>query len=663
MLQVNEIIDKALKAHQGGNLNEAERLYRAALKLKGDNPNVLHFYGLLSHQKGQNEYACELVQKALDINPHDLNCNTNLAIILNSLSRWEKAETACKAALKIDPQHAEAFNNLGRALAGQSKFEDAEFAYKQAILLAPKNAAASNNLGNLYMQRHNYELARASFSEAIEIDKEFMLAYSNLATAYMADNNLALAEQVCHRALDINPGFIPAMHSLAVVLTRKKDLSKAENIFLKIKELDQQHFQATLNLASLYSSQGKLDLANSFFEEAITIEPHNSMVYLNLGVHYSEIGYLDRALNNLRQAIKCDKDNVDAYYALSTSGKISLSPGEITHLENILESDPKISLDHRIKLHFALAVQFERLNEYNQSFDHYENGNRYREEADRKLNSGCYQDFVPEELELYTGYFDKKFFEQWDTQLRNIANFVPSPIFIVGMPRSGTTLIERIIAMDHQVVAGGELSIITNFIKTFILENGGKERFPSSVKLLTLNKLTQWKELFSTQIKNIVGDTAFLIDKTPFNFANLWLIRLLFPNAHIIHCTRDPLDVGLSCYCQNFIEEYSWSNNLENIGKYINGYRDLMDFWNTNLDIPILNVKYENVVNNLEESSRDIFSFLGLKYENDVANFYLNAGQVKTASKWQVREPIYGRSIGRWQKFSTRLKPLADVLN
>ena len=230
------------------------------------------------------------------------------------------------------------------------------------------------------------------------------------------------------------------------------------------------------------------------------------------------------------------------------------------------------------------------------------------------------------------------------------------------MPRSGTTLVEQIIGAHPDVVAGGELSIIGSFIDGFIKTNGGQDKFPSSSEGLVLNQIEEWSKIFSEKLQKIANGAPYVIDKTPFNYNHLWLIQLMYPNAKIIHCIRDTRDVGLSCFQQNFIGQYPWSCGLTQIGHYINAYSNLMNFWQKTLKLSILDVVYEDVVFAVEDNSRAILEFLELEWHHSVLDFHTSDSNIRTASKWQVRKPIYKKSVGRWKKYEKQRIPLFSTL-
>lgn len=662
-LKAQDLISKGAEAHNAGQFKKAENFYKKALKVEGSNADAFHLLGLISHQKGNDEYAAQLIGKAIKIKPAEAAYNTNMAIVLNALQRWPEAESASIRAIKAVPEHAEAYNNLGRALAAQNKYAEAESAYDKAIEYAPNNAAAENNLGYLHMQQGRYELAEGAFLRAIQVNGTFLLAFSNLATVYMAMDWLDRAEEVCRTALRIEPSFIPAIHSLGVVLTRNKNLDGAEQAFLRVIDLSPTHSQAISNLAALYSAQDKFDDAEELFKKAILLEPKNSHAYINLGVCYSELGRMDDALKNFHTAVAYDPANIDAYYALSASDKEVFGAATLNDLEaTLISENVALTSDQKTKTYFTLAMQNERLGNIARSFEFYAKGNQHRTQSFQA--NGLI--FNPEEhlLEFsrYKEVFSRDFFSARDYWPEDNLKNISTPIFVIGMPRSGTTLVEQIIAAHPQAVGAGELPDIMTLAENLQNCMDDKEKFPENIIHVTAHKMKERSQNFLVKLEKIGNGATYVVDKTPFNYAHLWLIQLLYPNAKIIHCKRDMRDVGLSCFQQNFIQALPWSCDLAHIGSYINACASLMTYWRKTLNLSILDVVYEDLVAAPDAGSRAIIDFLGLDWTDDVLDFHQSGNKVKTASKWQVRQPIYQHSIGRWEKYEMQLKPLISVL-
>jgi len=232
------------------------------------------------------------------------------------------------------------------------------------------------------------------------------------------------------------------------------------------------------------------------------------------------------------------------------------------------------------------------------------------------------------------------------------------PVFIIGLPRSGTTLVERIAMSHSQVASVGEVDDIENLSHDF----SDGDDFPKNVRNLTQDQSMDMARSYLRLLQEKSDRSLYVINKLPQNFFFAGLIHLLFPRAKIIHSVRDVRDSGLSCYFQNFEQPHPWSCDLAHLGHYINAYQDLIEHWRAVLPVPMLDVVYEDLVADLESHSRAIIDFLDLDWEPECLDFHTYKGAVKTASKWQVRKPVHNRSVGRWRDVEAQLAPMLDIL-
>jgi hypothetical protein len=261
-------------------------------------------------------------------------------------------------------------------------------------------------------------------------------------------------------------------------------------------------------------------------------------------------------------------------------------------------------------------------------------------------------------IEDLKNYFSPKFFDQ-----RTITGVETKlPVFIIGMPRSGTTLVQQIAASHPSVFAAGELTGISNLVEKIESDDSHSAAYPFSLDNLADSEISEIAENYIHYLMQFGHDSKRILDKMPFNFLHLGLIYCLFPSAKIINCRRNLVDTGISCYFQNFVDDLHWSTDLGDIGKYITGYIDIMEHWENVLPIQILNLDYENLVQEPEIQTRSIIEFLELDWDVNCLNFFEGKSFVTTASSWQVREPVYASAINRWRKYENHLGPLLDEL-
>ncbi len=654
---VNDLMSKALELHQTGALDKAEKLYKKVLKADPGNADALHLSGVVAHQLGRHLRAIQLIKRAIRRDGNQVAFHTNLAAIHNALGKWQKAEEASRAALAIDERHVDALNTLGHALWHQDQLDEAIAIHTSALNLDPGNLNARTNLASLQAQTGRNEDAVESLETVLKQGPNSLLAMTNLATLLTSLGRFSEAEAYCRRALAIDQNCAKAIHGLGVVQSARGELRKAAGTFKQAYALSGDVGEPLLNLASVYAGLGEFDEAIALFQEILKSDPNSAKAYFNLGVCYSEKGDMDDAFSCFRKAIEIDPRNIEAYYALGTTGKEILDTDFLQNLLRLAE-DPAISVEERVKVNFALAAQSERQGAVGPAFSFYLRGNDLRRDflasRGRVYDPIEHRQKVAQIEELFTA----KFFED----RTGLGVDSEQPVFIVGMPRSGTTLVEKIVASHHAVVGNGERDAVPKFADNFGQTGDGSESYPASFANLTVGQAAEFAETYLAGGLELDPRASRIVDKMPANFMYLGVIALLFPKARIIHCRRDRLDTGLSCYFQNFVHAHPWSCDLNLIGEFYRNYELMMAHWKSELPLPILDVQYEDVVAEQERASREIIDFLGMEWDPNCLDFHKTEGAVRTASKWQVRQPIYNKSVGRWQKYAAYLAPLFQAL-
>jgi hypothetical protein len=308
-----------------------------------------------------------------------------------------------------------------------------------------------------------------------------------------------------------------------------------------------------------------------------------------------------------------------------------------------------LDTDQRATLNFALAKVLEEDGDFDAAFSCFQASNDLRTGTDRYRS------------EQFSASVDRKitiFSEELFAAKAQIGSASEGLVFVVGMPRSGTTLVEQILASHPQVYGHGELTYLDRLPRSLPERLGGREPYPECVTALDAATVRDIAQEHIARLQRDGSDAVWNVDKLPQNFENLGLITLLFPRARVIHCTRDPLDTCLSCYCQDFGPRHAFTRNLEDLGRYFRDYQRLMTHWYATLPIPLLNVPYEELVGAQDVWSRRLIDFLDLPWDERCLRFYETKRPVLTASVWQVRQPIYASSIGRWRHYAAHLGPL-----
>jgi len=618
---VEELLARAMGHHQKGELPQAEKYYKRALKSAPDNADALHLSGLVAHQLGRHPRAIKLINKAIRKDKNQTVFHTNLAVIHNHLGNWQEARDAARTAVDLNEKDGEAWGNLGQALAGLNEIAPALEAMDQSLMLSPGNVQV----------------------------------LCNKATLHVAQEKFCEAEEACRQALALQPNLPKALHTLGIIQSTGGKFDEAIESFGRAYQGDPLNGQTITNLASLYSAKSRYEDAIVLFDEVLRINPGSVEAHYNLGVCYSEKGEMDQAIDCFRRAIELNPAHIDSQYALATSGKVTLTPDQLTHLAELSASD-QVSLEDKAKLNFALGTQADRQKLPAPAITFYTKGNSYR----RALLEAKGQGFDPVAhtglVKRISNQFTRSFFDE----RKSWGDASDLPVFVVGMPRSGTTLVEKILASHPDVIGAGERPDIPALIQN--LERVGGSLYPEDMASFSQEEIDRITRDDLKVLSDLANGAKRVVDKMPVNFLYLGLIVLLYPNARIIHCRRDPRDTALSCYFQNFVHSHAWSCDLGHIGTYYGTYAEIMDHWREVLPLPILDVAYEDVVQDQETLSRRMIDFIGLEWDSACLDFHSSSGAVRTASKWQVRQPIYTNSVARWKDYEAFLTPFTQAL-
>ena len=315
---------------------------------------------------------------------------------------------------------------------------------------------------------------------------------------------------------------------------------------------------------------------------------------------------------------------------------------------------PALSDNDKMHLHYALANIFIKSDQYDKTFDQYNKANELKRKKltyDAKEHTA----YIDKLIAIFTrDYFKENIIRGNNSEL---------PVFIVGMPRSGTTLVEQIVSSHPQVFGAGELAVFTHIEAGLNKNFDASDSYPECMSLCSKSVIHDYAQYYLIELKKYAGNAIRITDKMPNNFLRIGLIKTMFPNARIIHCQRNPLDTCLSIYTNYFIRGNQYTYDLTELGQYYLDYERLMSHWRNLFESQIFEIQYEELVMNQEKLSKQLIDYVGLDWDEGCINFHKNKRAVKTASNLQVREPMYSRSIDRWKSYKKQLEPLRAILN
>ena len=526
--------------------------------------------------------------------------------------REEESDQIIQDFFESDKNYSDLYKGIRHVKAGRLKL--AEETYKKVIKKDKDNIDALRLLGLLAFKTKDYDISERLFMRVLEIDPTFSLAWDNLAKLFRVQNKLSKS--------------IPAFENLI--------------------KLDPYNFEALVSLGTIYIKLSKYHQGINLYEKSLTIKPENPRVYLSLGHALKTIGQREKSEIAYHNAIKFYPFSGEAYWSLANLKTYKFSKKEISNMK--LAINKNIHPNEQIQMHFALAKALESNNQFEDSFNHYKEGN-WLQRKQIKYNSEEYKLSIDDLITFFKS--NKDIFKS----RANIKN--DDPIFILGLPRSGSTLIEQILS-SHSLIDGTQelpnIMAISRDIKLIDPNNG----YPNNLMDIDTSSFNDFGQKYIDETRWARSSKPFFIDKMPNNFVHIGLIKLILPNAKIIDARRNPMDACFSCFKQYFAKGQHFTYDLDDIARYYKDYLRLMDFWNELFPREIFTINYEDIINNPNKKIRELLNFCNVEFESSCLDFHKSKRPVKTASSEQVRQPMYKTGLDYWKNYRNNLDILIN---
>ncbi|MDR3634118.1 MAG: tetratricopeptide repeat protein [Isosphaeraceae bacterium] len=647
----------AMREHRAGRWDEAAALYEAILARDEANGLALHLLGVVYHRRGDHERAIALLELAASLRPDDAAIPSSLAEVCLALGRHERAAEQARQALWLGPDDPKTLYVLGLALHALRGFDEAVAMLRQAVDLDPSFAAAHNSLGNALRSLGRLAEARTAYLEARRLAPDLAVVHCNLGLIFLFEGQFENARQALVRATELEPNQPFYWERLAEFYQWRERFDEAIPCWERVLALTPDtSSRPHLALGRALHERHRPADAEVHFQRAAAINPGSAAAQLNLGRLHQERGDFVAAEAAFRNAIRIEPTLALAHVRLATLLGARLPAADLAALTARLD-DPNTADEPRARLLFALGHVLDARQEYSPAARHLRQANALslaQLPIDRRLAADTVERFVSQSIRAFgPDFFGRAAGAGLDT-LR--------PVFIVGLPRSGTTLIEQVLASHPQVAGAGELD----------LGQWAYQSLPSLVNCaappldcvaqLQPAMISQLARAYLDRLQELVGaGAARVVDKMPENFKHLGLLVALFPRATIIHCRRDFRDVALSCWMADFLH-ISWANDPAQIASTFGAYRRLMDHWQSVLPTTIHTVDYEETVSDLEPVAQRLLSVLGLDWHPACLKFHHTRRVVRSGSITQVRQPLYQSSVGRWKNYAHELSDLFDAV-
>ncbi|MGO9922523.1 MAG: tetratricopeptide repeat-containing sulfotransferase family protein [Isosphaeraceae bacterium] len=628
MPAIPQLLDLAVKHHRAGNLSQAEQLYRRVLDIDPDQVDALHLLGLTSASLGRSEQAVEFLGRAVHVRP----------------------------------DFAEAQNSLGTLLEKQGKLEDAARCYRQALALRPELAHVHNNLGQVLALEGRLTEARACFEQALRLQPDLAKARHNLVRtltrqgiAFRQHGKIADAIACYRDALRLEPGYIHAHSNLGMALIEQEKWEEAACCFDASLKLDPRHAEGHNGLGLIFNEQGRYQEALSSFRAALGARPAFPSALVNLGKLHEQEGHFEAAETACREALRADPAHVPARCQLAALLRGRLPDLDRNALEELLSRSTLLDSD-RIAAHFALAQVHDAQGLYARAAQHSRSANALR----LAYWQGGNQSYDPAEHQLFVDRLIAAFTPEFFRRVNGYGLDADRPVFVFGLPRSGTSLIEQILASHSQVSGGGELPFVE---QTFMSLSPMKGSVPPLQALQDIDAETVGclGRQHLDRLLSVNSTAQHVVDKMPDNYLYLGFIATLFPRARLIHCRRDLRDTAVSCWMADFMK-IRWASDPHQIATRFREYQRLMAHWREVLPASLFEVQYEELTDDLEGIARRLIQYCGLEWQPACLEFHKTNRPVRTASAAQVRQPLYKHSVQRWKHYDGFLPELFRAL-
>lgn len=611
------LLGQAVKLHQAGQLDEAIRLYRKVLSSSSRSFDALHMLGVALVQQKKTAEGISSLRKAVQVSPDSMNCKLNLGNALVEARNFTEACSLFQSLLTHGQANAQVVRGLLQCLNELERTNEALEFGKKAVARFPQVADVLNEYGRT--------LANAGlFREAAEVYR---------------------------RALSLKPGYQEAACNLGNTLTELKLFDEAEKVLGGALKANPQNVQALTNLAHLHRANWQAEKAMAVARKAIEIKSGDAGLETFVGGCLIDLGRNDEAEAVFRDMIGSGQQLHDALIGLSQVHKFKSGEPEIAMVKQLLDG-PAMAPKERRALLFAQAKMEDDLGNHGAAVAA-ATAAKAVEPFDMPFDA--YRDYITECMRL----MDKDFFDR----NRGAGNSSEQPVFIIGMPRSGTTLTEQIIASHPLADGAGELTAFPA-----IAEEIGFRRMPPRDLVNKLAAMTpDNRQLLSERYLAILGKdkkagALRITDKLPHNFETIWLAKLLFPNSRVIVCDRNPVDISISIFLRNFSAGHWYAQDLATLGKFYMFYRQQVSHWKAVCDLQWFENDYEALVSEPEPNIRKLIDFLGLPWDERCLSHTETERSVHTFSKVQVRQPIYKSSVERWRKYAPYIGPLLKEL-
>lgn len=638
-------IRSAIKCLKGNKPGKAERICRDWLAM---NPSCTHHLRLLGHalmKQDRLQEAEEQIRFALSLDPNFPQLEEDLGSVLALQKKFDEAIPHFEMAIKREPNLPTPYKKLAQALIEVGRGKEADDLFLMFLDRDPGKKAIADAM--VQVQQGNEEEGLSMLRQVLRVQPDNVDAMRYLAAAYLKSKmHVADAEALLRRANQLAPDYIPVIGLLGSALIERRNFPDAIKVFKQLIKLQPDNDSAWFNLGNAYAQSDRTEQAAEAYAKSIELKPDFPMVHMSQGHILKTLGRQEEALKHYRRAIELNPQFGEVYWSMANLKIFKFEDAEVAAMEKQLEN-PKLKESREAHFRFALGKAYEDRKDYDKAWHYYDTGNK-------KQRGTVKHD--PMEFELQQNRTIEVFSEEFLRANENNGCKAPDPIFVVGLPRSGSTLIEQVLASHSQVEGTAELPFLGQMASYMGRYRPDGVLYPMCVKDFRRQDWDAYgKQYLEDSRPHRVENKPFFTDKLPNNFVFIGLIHLILPNAKIINARRHPVDCCLGNYKQLWGRGQNFTYDVLEICDYYKQYHKMMRHWHKALPGKVLDVHYEETVTDLEGQVRRILEYCELPFEEQCVHFYETDRAVRTASSEQVRQPIYQGAAGRWRRYEKHL--------
>jgi len=690
-LSLNDAFKQGMAHYQKGQLKPSVTLFSQIIQAVPEHAHAHQMLGLIAFQTKQYEPAVKAMTEAVRLQPQNAQFLANFVEVLRKADLPKEAAAIGKRAVQANPSNPATHSNLGLAYYDLEDLIEAEASQQRALALDPDFGPALNNLGSIARDNGNLDEAIKSYRTGLRANPEYLEMANNLISVLIESERFDEARALAEEQLKKSPTSSDLQRNMGRIHMFDNDLDSAETCIRTAISLDEEKASNYLCLSQLLYEKNHTKLALLEAEKALRMEPESAAAYHQIALCKAQLGDIDAGFEYYNKALEIDPDMATAKIAL---GHLEMENGDfkaartyfeeavkssaakpsndtlsaqiaLARLEKVTPENPAfLALEAALPAadtmpvakaaayHYALGKSYEDLKRFDEAFEHFAKG------AQAKRTS---IDYDPDKSDRTTDNIISAFDEKTIKRLRKNAITSDQPIFVVGMPRSGTTLTESILDSHHSVYGAGELSYMHKLFD--VRKNSSESNLPHIVAHMSEHDLTRNIENYVESLNTHAPGSPHIVDKMPANFQMIGLIHALMPNAKIVHIARNPMDTCLSCFTRVFERSQLHSYDQVELGRYFNNYVRIMNHWHQLLpEGSFHTVHYEDLIDDIDLEARRIIDHCGLEWDDACLEFYKGKRRVRTASVQQVRQPLYTSSKGKWKKYEAHLKTLLETI-